>query len=505
MPIRQFASKLTPKGWAMVGGSVAVAIVFLMLVMNFASKPSYSTLLTGLDPAQTGKITSALDAKGIGYELQNGGTALAVNSSQTSQARIALAAGGLLGSQQPGFSLLDKQQLGASNFQQQVTYERALEGQLDQTIQQIQGVDSAQVNLVIPNQQDQLFADTSQSSSASVLLSAPNLDSGSIKGIAQLVASSVPGLSASKVTITDGSGALLWPTSSGTSGDSGGLPAAQSANQHYDSMMAAQVDAVLAQTLGPGKAQAVVNADLNDNQATQQSLHYTGKAIPLTQQKSTESLTGGSGTSGGVTGTIPAYAATGATGSSNYKNTTSNTAFGVDKTITNSTIAPGAINRQTVSVLVNSSVPASSVPAIKNAVAAAVGLNPKRGDLITVSQLPFAKTTTTTKPAAAGTSKMIGYAKYGVIGLGALLFLFFTTRALRRREKETFPQPTWLSELEMPRPLAALGGGAGEAQTEIRQLASTGPTNVPRRQVEQLVEREPDRVAQQVRAWMSED
>src|SRR5579884_1205913 len=233
MPIRQFASKLTPKGWAMVGGSIAVTIVFLMLVMNFASKPSYSTLLTGLDPAQTGKITSALDAKGIGYELQNGGTALAVNSSQTSQARIALAAGGLLGSQQPGFSLLDNQQLGASNFQQQVTYERALEGQLDQTIQQIQGVDSAQVNLVIPNQQDQLFADTSQSSSASVLLSAPNLDPNAVKGIAQLVASSVPGLSASKVTITDGSGTLLWPTSSGTSADSGGLPAAQAANQHY--------------------------------------------------------------------------------------------------------------------------------------------------------------------------------------------------------------------------------------------------------------------------------
>ena len=67
MPIRQFVSKLSPKGWAMVGGSVAVAIVFLMIVMSIASKPSYSTLLTGLDPAQTSKITSALDAKGIGY------------------------------------------------------------------------------------------------------------------------------------------------------------------------------------------------------------------------------------------------------------------------------------------------------------------------------------------------------------------------------------------------------------------------------------------------------
>src|SRR5215468_926633 len=128
MDIRQYISKMTPKGWAMVGGSVAAAIVFLMVVMNFASQQSYTTLQTGLDPAQTGKITSALDAKGIGYQLQNGGTALAVNASQVSQARIALATAGLLGagSQQPGFELLNNSQLGASNFQQQVTYQRAL-------------------------------------------------------------------------------------------------------------------------------------------------------------------------------------------------------------------------------------------------------------------------------------------------------------------------------------------------------------------------------------------
>src|ERR1700731_4913465 len=177
MPVRQLATKLSPKGWAMVGGAVAASIVFLMLVMNFASQPSYSTLLTGLDPAQTGKITSTLDSKGIGYQLQNGGTALGVQSAQVSQARIALATAGLLGSQQPGFSLFDTSQLGASNFQQQITYQRALEGQLDNTIDQIQGVDSAQVNLVLPNSQDQLFADTTQSASGSVLLTAPTLDS----------------------------------------------------------------------------------------------------------------------------------------------------------------------------------------------------------------------------------------------------------------------------------------------------------------------------------------
>jgi flagellar M-ring protein FliF len=504
MDIRQFIGKLTPKGWAMVGGSAAAAIVFLVVIMHFASAPSYSTLLTGLDPAQTGKIESTLSSKGIGYQIQNGGTALAVTSSQTSQARIALASAGLLGvgSTQPGFELLNSQQLGASNFQQQVTYQRALEGQLDQTIEQIQGIDSATVNLVLPNQQDQLFGDNSQTSSASVLLSdSGNLDPNAVKGIAELVASSVQGLSDSKVTITDSSGALLWPASGSDSASGGSGGSQQSADQQYDSTTAAAVTGMLAQTLGPGKAQVMVNANVNANQATSDTLTYGKKGVPLTQQTQTESLKGGSPSASGTTGTIPAYAATSGSSNSNYSNKTANTTYGVDKTVTHAVIAPGAVQNQTVSVLVDKSVPASAIPAIKSAVAGAVGLNAKRGDTLSVSQIAFAKPAAA--PAPASTTKMIGYAKYALVGFGALLFLFFMRRNLRRREKETFAgQPTWLRELDAPRPLTALVSG-DEPPTEVKRLRS--PVNVPKRQVEELVERDPDRVAQQVRAWMSED
>ena len=504
MDIRQFITKLTPKGWVMIGGAVAAAIVFLMLVMNFASAKSYTTLETSLDPAQTGKITSALDAKGIGYQIQNGGTALAVDSGQVSQARIALATAGLLGvgSQQPGFTLLDKSSLGASNFQQQITYQRALEGQLDQTIEQIQGVDSATVNLVLPSQQDQLFGSNGPSSSASVLLSdSGSIDPSAVKGIAGLVASSVQGLSEQKVTITDSSGALLWPNSN--NGASGGATSKQAADNQYDAQMAAAATGLLAQTLGPGKAQVVVNADVNANQATSDSLVYGKKGVPLTQQSQTETLKGGGGTAGGTTGTIPAYAAGGGSSSSNYNNKTSNTSFGVNKTVTHTTLAPGAVNSQTVSVLVDKSVPASALPAIKSAVAGAVGLNAKRGDSLSVSQIAFAKPAATTASPSSPT-KMLGYAKYAVVALGGLLFLFFMRRNLKRREGEVFGgQPTWLRELETPRPLAALAAGADDEPADIKRLRS--PVNVPKRQVEELVERDPDRVAQQVRAWMSED
>src|ERR1700756_2595197 len=227
--------KLSPKGWAVLGGSLVAGIAFLMIVMSMTSQPSYSTLMAGIDPTQTGKIESTLSAQGVSYQLQNNGTAIAVQSGQTAQARVALATAGLLTNQQPGFSLLNNSSLGQSNFQQQVTYERALEGQL--------------------------FSNNTQPATASVLLGSSGVSAGQVRGIAQLVASSVPGLSVNKVTITGPDGSLLWPNGN-SDGSSGGLLAAQSASQKYDSTMAGVVDAMLAQTLGPGKAQVMINANV---------------------------------------------------------------------------------------------------------------------------------------------------------------------------------------------------------------------------------------------------
>src|SRR3954449_11139527 len=196
----------------MAAAAVGVLLVAIML-MKMATSPSYSTIASGIDPAQTGKMTAALDTKGIKWKLVNNGTGIAVDSGQTAQARVALAASGIPSNGQVGFSLFDKQKLGASNLQQQVTYQRALEGELAQTIQQVQGVTSASVNLVLPD--TQLFADQQSQSRASVLLQTNGvaLDPGAVRGIAQLVVGGVKGLSLSNVSITDSSGQLLWPTS----------------------------------------------------------------------------------------------------------------------------------------------------------------------------------------------------------------------------------------------------------------------------------------------------
>jgi flagellar M-ring protein FliF len=489
-------SNLTPRGRLVLVGCAAALIALVFLGMQIAGRPSYALISSGLDPAQTGKVTAALDAQGIGYELRNNGTALAVEKSQTAQARIALASAGLDGgaASQPGFELFDKQKLGSSDFQQKVTYQRALEGQIAQTIGQVQGVSGVQVRLVLA--EDQLFSDNATPATAAVLLenSTNQLDPGAVRGIAQLVSSSVKGLKPSNVSITDGSGELLWPR--GDAG-AGGTVSKQAVQSRYEAQVEAGLQALLTRTLGPGKAEVQVSADVNADQATKDELTY-GKSTPLKQVDETEKLKGGSGGAGaaGTASNIPSYAQSAAGGSSNYDRKSTTKDFGVDKTVTRTKVAPGGVNRLNVALVVDKSVPKAELPAIQAAVSGAAGILPSRGDTIAVSQVAFAKPAAVAAPGASPVGGMLGYAKIGALALALLGFLFFSARQLRRREGETLVrEPNWLREIEAPTTLANL-----ERPRESALPART--ENPARLQVEELAEQEPERVAQQLRTWM---
>src|SRR3712207_6244448 len=105
--------QMPTKSKIMLGLAVGGVLLVAFLLFRVAAAPSYATVMTGMDPAETSKITAALDEKGIGYELQNNGTALAVEKGSTAQARVALAEGGHSGSgKQPGYDLLKEQKLG---------------------------------------------------------------------------------------------------------------------------------------------------------------------------------------------------------------------------------------------------------------------------------------------------------------------------------------------------------------------------------------------------------
>ena len=282
--------KLPTRSKIAIGVSALGIVAVMFFMLRLASAPSYTTLAAGLAPSDTGKVTAALDAQGISYKLGSNGTSVAVRrprwrrrASRSPSKGVATSAL----SSQKGFELFDTQKLGASDFQKKVTYQRALEGEIARTIQQVQGVQGAQVQLVLPK--DSLFADEATPATAAVMLPAPRtgLERGAVRGIAQLVASSVKGLKAENVTITDSTGQLLWPQGDGTAG-AGGATSKLAAETRYETAMQASLNALLARTLGPGKARVQVKADLDVDKTTLSKVQVDGKPVAAKRRPTTE-------------------------------------------------------------------------------------------------------------------------------------------------------------------------------------------------------------------------
>src|SRR5919112_355538 len=312
MPFLSNLAKLPAKSKITLGVSALAVVLVAFFLLRLAGAPSYTLLSSGLDPAQTGKITAALDEQGIAYELRSNGTALAVDKAQVAQARVALAAQGVAssGGSDEGWKLFDDQKLGASEMQQKVTFQRALEGEIAQTINGVSGVGGARVQLVLP--EDDLFADTETPATAAVMLGNPAdaLESGAVAGIAQLTASSVKGLKKDQVTITDSTGQLLWPQGDAAGGAGGSGSSKQSAEARFDRALEANLNSMLTSTLGAGKARVTVNADLNVDQVKRNELKYAKKGVPQKVKTESEKLKGGSASAGGTAGTgsnIPTY------------------------------------------------------------------------------------------------------------------------------------------------------------------------------------------------------
>ena len=461
MPFRSLLANTTMKGKVVMAASALGVLAVMLVMFKIASAPSYTTMLTGLDPAETGKITAALDSSGVGYEIKNNGTALAVVKSQVPQARIALAEKGLPGKGQPGFELFDKQKLGASDFQQKVTYQRALEGQIASTIGQIQGVSGAQVSLVLP--EDQLFSEDQTPATAAVLLSGSEHEPRPVLHPRHRLA---------RLLLGEG-------------------PQAGERLDHRRVRRAAVAElgqrlghrrrreqahrAVALQRPAPGQPGRDAHPDARRRQGPRLGLerperrrvharqaHLRQEGHPAQADQGVRAPARRRRASGGSTGTasnLPSYAASGAGGgNSNYNRYSTQTDFGVDKTVQRTKVAPGQVNRLSVGLVVDKSVPPAQVAALKNAVSAAAGIDTKRGDVLNVSQVAFAKRDRP-PPAAGPAGGMLGYAKYGAAGLGLLAFLFFVMRHLKKRERESLGEPTWLRQIESPTTLADLEAG----------------------------------------------
>ncbi|GAB3073841.1 flagellar basal-body MS-ring/collar protein FliF [Phycicoccus sp. Root101] len=497
--------------------ALAVVVGGVMFV-SWVSKPSYAPVFTGLSSADAAAITAKLTDSGEPYQLADGGQTVMVPQADVYQTRITLSGEGLPAgdSNSQGYSLLDKQSMTSSDFQQKVTYQRALEGELSKTIESIEGVQAAVVHLAVP--QDDVFTTDAAKPTGSVLVkTAPgtNLSSTMVDSIVHLVAGSVAKLDPAQVTVADASGKVLNAAGE-NGGGSAGADARQSQQIAVSDATAAAVQSMLDKVVGPGKAVVRVDAQLNFDQQTIDRQEYvpTKPNTTLTQTKSKETYNGAGGAPvGGVLG--PDNVGTGTTGSgkNNYvkEDSTQTNAVGTLKEQT--TTAPGKIQRLSVAVLLDAK-SAGSVDQtqLSSLVSAAAGLDPKRGDVVQVSQMAFDTTAAATAKkeldAAAADKKRADMISLGkTVGLGVLILLALVIGLLRSRRRGGPAAPQEIEVYRVPTgpaPVDALLEQA-ESRSAAPHRESAGELRAQSRETIGTLARErPDDVARLLRGWIAD-
>jgi flagellar M-ring protein FliF len=548
--------------------SVAVLAVLLggYLFMSWAGKPSYVPLFSNLSSTDAASITQKLATNKIPYELAEGGEQVMVPASDVYQQRLDMAADGLPSSGDQGYSLLDTAGVTTSEFQQQVEYQQAVSDELEQTIESINGVNSAQVSVVIP--QESLFASSADQPSASVLVT---LDPGSsltaeqVQAIVHLVASSVEGLSPDDVTVADSNGDVLNAPGTNAGNVAAGTMDEQQTDA-YDQDLDTSIQDMLATVLGPGNAVVHASAQLDFDQTQTSSEIYnpTNQAsIPVQQASSKETYTGAnasqaaqgilgstsatslpvnaastpvtsaattsakttkttkgakSGTTpGSPTTTTPNSANTPATTVPSYVQSGSSQSDVVSEVTKSVNSAPGALEQMSIAVVVNSSVKGVTQKQITQLVSAAAGLQPSRGDSIQVAFVPFDQSAqqaqaAQVKAAASASSKaaMMSEIRGVLVVLAVIGLLVFSIRRINKTTRVPMALPAGYQPLELE-----AGEGFGDDDELALALSSShapdgatasfpvkAPVPAEVTQIGQMIEQEPERIAEMLRTWL---
>ena len=256
----------------------AAGVVALVLVAALWSRsPDYNVLFSNLDDRDGGAIVTALGQMNVPYQFSDNGSAILIPKDRVHEVRMQLAGQGLPRGGNVGFELLDQSRFGASQFTEQVTYQRALEGELASSIGAVHAVQDARVHLAIPR--ETLFVRDRQAPTASVLLTlyaGRTLSESQVSAIQWLVSSSVPSLSADNVSVVDQDGRLL----TAPSGQAGSNSAQRDFTTDIEHRAVQRIMTLLNPLLGTGNVRAQVSADIDFSAREQTSEVYRPNQKP---------------------------------------------------------------------------------------------------------------------------------------------------------------------------------------------------------------------------------
>ncbi len=538
-PVRLTHNPLINRLAIMIGIAVSVALGVVIALWSFT--PNYAMLYGNLSGKDANEVMAALQQAGIEYRVEESNGAVMVKTGQLAEARLKLAGQGLPRGDNIGFELLQQESgFGTSRAVEAARFHRALEGELARTISTLSSVQSARVHLATPKQS--VFVREQGATSASVvvkLYSGRVLEKGQVAAIVHLVASSVPELEASNVTVVDQQGNLL----SGQMDDRGMMLSAsqfdytKQLEEHYQH----RVEEILTPILGEGRVRAQVTADIDFTVTEQTAEHYNPDqpALRSEQVNEQESKSGSAvqGVPGALSnqpaaaGTAPQQAAAGQPAAqqgesqplSVSKRATRN--YELDKTISHTRLSSGTLRRLSVAVVVDDQVTTNDagesvrqertpedISRITQLVKEAIGFSEQRGDSVQVVNSAFHVPPTPEplpepafweQPWVWDLGKIVG----GVV-LVVLLIFFVLAPTMKRLLAQT---PAMGGGYAGPRMVSAgagaSGGGIEYMEDEREAVKLPGPAKYEDTldAARQLVQEDPKRVAQVVRSWVSED
>ena len=387
-------------------GATALMLVGAVLGLSFfAGGPAPAVLYSNLSLSDSASAVSVLGASHINYTLSDGGQTILVPASALDSARLALAAKNLPSGGASSYALFDSSSaLTDSDFLDNINETRALNGELEQTIEQMQGIAQARVNIVLPHQEP--FAQNPDPAQASVLLTLAGpaqLDQTSVDAILNLVASAVPGLKPENISIADSRGDLLAEPGA-ISG-----PLAQSiTNTNLEKttglQMSQAVEAMLDQAIGPGHVHVVATVAMNFDKVDQTQTTYDPNGqVAISQQNSTnKSTTAQPQQTVSVQNNLPNPPSSNNAPATSSDQQTQTTNYDVPATVRHLIQNVPQISRISVAVLLDGVASTDAkgnaiwtprsvaqIAAITDLVKGAVGYDSSRGDVVDVETIPF--------------------------------------------------------------------------------------------------------------------
>jgi flagellar M-ring protein FliF len=383
--------------WALIAGSLLAAVLSILLWNGL--RTDWRTLYVSLDPEDARQIGQVLNQAQITFEATPDGSGIRVPVAQLDKARLATAAKGGLKNGRLGFEIFDKPNWVGSEFDEQVNYQRALEGELEHTVGTLSDVESARVHLVLSH--DSLFREQERPAKASVVLKLRrrSLAEGEPDAIRNLVASAVDGLAAENVVLVDASGHLPL-----------GPKTAQAMQLTAEQALEEKLVSTLEPVTGVGNVRASITLDYEHSSSeVTQEIYDPEKSATLSMQR-TEQSTSSQPVVAGIPGTasnapnsqaLPVYPQQN-TAPQSAKSESST--YGASKTDRHTIEGPGRIRRMTAAIVINDRMmqaasknkaavwqPRSTdeIHNLTTLAQAAVGFDSARGDMLTVEDLAF--------------------------------------------------------------------------------------------------------------------